>query len=74
MQEFFRTALSRQIMLGALRLSAVVGCLLNLINQGEAVLSGGRIAWGHVALNFLVPYAVSSYSATRNQLSNRAAQ
>ncbi|MDT4851867.1 hypothetical protein FQZ97_860730 [compost metagenome] len=51
----------------------MVGCVLNLINQGEALLAGVGISWGHVALNFLVPYAVSSYSAARNQLTNRSA-
>lgn len=71
MQTFFGTVLSRPIVVGALRVSFVVGCVLNLINQGEAFFSGGSIAWGHVLLNFLVPYAVSSYSAARNQLSNR---
>lgn len=73
MQVFFGTVFSRPIVVGALRVSFVVGCVLNLINQGEAILSVGPIAWGHVLLNFLVPYAVSSYSAARNQLSNRTA-
>ncbi|MCU0955749.1 MAG: nitrate/nitrite transporter NrtS [Hydrogenophaga sp.] len=71
MQRFFGTVFSRPIVVGALRVSVVVGCVLNLINQGDAIFSGGDIAWVHVALNFLVPYAVSSYSAARNQLSNR---
>lgn len=71
MQTFFGTVFSRPIVGGALRVSFVVGCVLNLINQGKAVFAGGPIAWGHVLLNFLVPYAVSSYSAARNQLSNR---
>lgn len=71
MQTFFGTVFSKPIVVGALRVSFVVGCVLNLINQGEAIFSGGPIAWGHVLLNFLVPYAVSSYSAARNQLTNR---
>lgn len=73
MQTFFGTVFSRPIVVGALRVSLVVGCVLNLINQGETFFSGGTVAWGHVLLNFLVPYVVSSYSAARNQLSNRAA-
>jgi hypothetical protein len=73
MQGFFSTVFSRPIVIGALRVSFVVGCVLNLINQGEALLAGTGISWGHVVLNFLVPYAVSSYSAARNQLTNRAA-
>lgn len=72
MQRFFGTVFSRPIVVGALRVSIVVGCVLNLINQGEAIFAGEAIAWGRVVLNFLVPYAVSSYSAARNQLSNKA--
>lgn len=38
---------------------------------------GSVFSWpivvGHVRLNFLVPYAVSSYSAARNQLSRKVA-
>lgn len=70
MRRFLGTVFSRTIVAGALRVSLVVGCVLNLINQGEAIFSGEPIIWGHVLLNFLVPYAVSSYSAARNQLSN----
>lgn len=73
MQRFFSTVFSRQIVVGATRVSLMVGCVLNLINQGEALFSGGRLSWGHVVLNFLVPYLVSSYSAARNHLSNRSA-
>lgn len=73
MRSFFGTVFSRPIVVSALRVSLVVGCVLNLVNQGEAFLSGGHIAWGHGVLNFLVPYVVSSYSAARNQLSNKAA-
>lgn len=72
MQRFFGTVFSRPIVVSAMRVSLVVGCVLNLINQGEVIFSGGPIAWSHVVLNFLVPYAVSSYSAARNQLSNKA--
>lgn len=72
MQRLFGTMFSRPVVTGALPVSLVVGCVLNLINQGEAIFSGEAIAWGHVVLNFLVPYAVSSYSAARNQLSNKA--
>ena len=55
------------IVRGALQVSAVVGVLLNLINQGEAVMEGLAISWGHVAMNFAVPFLVSSYSAARNE-------
>jgi len=73
MQGFFSAVFSRQIVMSAARVSLVVGCVLNLINQGEVLFSGAQVSWRHVVLNFLVPYAVSSYSAARNQMSNRSA-
>ncbi|MBT0962541.1 nitrate/nitrite transporter NrtS [Denitromonas iodatirespirans] len=54
----------REIVAGALKVSFVVGCTLNLVNQGEAVLIDGLSpSWFQLVLNFLVPFCVSSYSA-----------
>ncbi|MFM7568582.1 MAG: nitrate/nitrite transporter NrtS [Betaproteobacteria bacterium] len=50
-------------------MALVVGSVLNLINQGAAILGPADISWVHVALNFFVPFCVSSYSAARNQVS-----
>jgi hypothetical protein len=49
----------------ALRVAAVVGLALFLINQLDVVLSGGLTALValKIALTFLVPYSVSTYSA-----------
>ncbi len=60
-------ACRRDIVRGALQVSAVVGVLLNVINQGQAVMGGLPIAWSHVVMNFAVPFLVSSYSAARNE-------
>jgi hypothetical protein len=68
MKQLVSTALSRSIVLNALRVSAVVGTALNVINQGEVVLAGHAPSWMHVALNYLVPYLVSSYSAAKNEV------
>jgi hypothetical protein len=51
----------QKIVSNALRISAVVGSLLNVINQGGEMLEG-RVSWLHFALNFLVPFAVATYS------------
>ncbi|MBS1143147.1 MAG: hypothetical protein H6R14_553 [Proteobacteria bacterium] len=69
MTDLIRTALTRRIASNALRIALVVGTVLNLINQGAALLAWSGISWGHVALNFLVPYCVASYSAAKNELS-----
>jgi hypothetical protein len=43
--------------------AAIVGTLLNLINQGDRLASGEPFEWGKLALTFLVPFAVASYGA-----------
>jgi hypothetical protein len=70
MNETLSTALSRPIIVNSIRIALVVGTLLNLINQGEALLAWSGISWLHVGLNYLVPYCVASYSAAKNQLNN----
>ena len=62
-----RLALSRRIAASALRVALVVGVLLNAINEGKALLTGGGIHWLPVVLNFVVPYCVASYAAARNE-------
>lgn len=56
---------------GALQVSAVVGVLLNLMNQGPAIMDGTPISCGHLATNFVVPFLVSLYSAARSERSGR---
>ena len=63
-----QTACQRPIVLAAIKVALVVGTILNLINQGGRLLDGLSPSWFHVALNYLVPYCVSSYSAARNEL------
>ena len=63
-----RTAGQRRILVAALKVALVVGTLLNIINQGGRLLDGLSPSWFHVALNYLVPYCVSSYSAARNEM------
>lgn len=62
------TACQRQIVLAALKVALVVGTVLNLINQGGRLMDGLTPSWFHLALNYLVPYLVSSYSAARNEM------
>lgn len=68
MRNFLRVALLGAIVNNALRVAVVVGTVLNLINQGDAIWSGTGISWGHIALNYLVPYCVATYSATCQEL------
>jgi hypothetical protein len=55
----------RALVYSALRVSLVVGTALNLINQGEQVLSGEAVSWFHVLMNYVVPFFVSMFSAAK---------
>mgnify|MGYP003126684306 CR=1 FL=1 len=62
---FFAIAFSAQVVPRALRVALVVGTLLALINHGDSILSmsmGGE-DMVKVALTYLVPYGVSTWSA-----------
>lgn len=57
----------RSVLLGAAKVSLVVGTLLNLINQGEVLWGEQLISWWQLVMNFAVPFGVSSYSAARHE-------
>jgi hypothetical protein len=46
----------------------VVGILLSLINQRDALWGHGRIDWLKLVLTFMVPYGVATYGAVATQL------
>ncbi|GHG60732.1 hypothetical protein GCM10010919_04400 [Alishewanella longhuensis] len=62
MRDLFRALARLQIILAAIKVSLVVGTLLNIINQYEAIFAEQPWRWGLALMNYLVPYAVSSYS------------
>ncbi|MBB0025138.1 nitrate/nitrite transporter NrtS [Chitinivorax sp. PXF-14] len=62
---------SSRIIAGAVRIALFVGTVLNVINQGPALIGGQGLDWWRLGLNYVVPYLVSSYSAVRNELSRR---
>lgn len=71
MSKLLRVAVSASIAKNSLKISLMVGSILNLINQGESFWNNGSISWGHLLLNYLVPYCVASYSAARNEIDAR---
>ena len=71
MRDILRLALSGRVVRNAILVSAVVGCILNGVNQGSRILNGHDVSWWHVLLNFLVPYAVATYSAVRSERDRR---
>jgi hypothetical protein len=50
----------------------VVGAILNLINQGDALLSGAPLNFTKIILTFAVPYCVATYGAVSYRLRTAA--
>lgn len=57
-------ALSSDVVTLGLRTSLVVGSVLNLINQGDALFGEAQLSILKLCLTYLVPYCVATYSAT----------
>jgi hypothetical protein len=47
----------------SLAVALIVGTILNLINQGDALLGNGQIHVIKMILTFAVPYCVATYGA-----------
>lgn len=65
----FRYALSDGIPLRSVYVALVIGTILNLINQGDALFGPNQINWMKIVLTYFVPYAVSTYGAVAYRLS-----
>ncbi len=52
----------------SLYVALIVGTVLNLINQGDALLAMAPINWLKLVLTYCVPYAVCTYGAVSQQL------
>ncbi len=62
-----RTFLEPHIVATAVRVSLLIGTVLNLINQGPELLAHSRISWPRIGMNYIVPFCVATYSAAANQ-------
>jgi hypothetical protein len=70
----FAVASSPQVVGLALRMSLLIGSLLNLINQGDALFGDAPLVPAKLLLTYAVPYCVATYSATSVSLRLAAAQ
>jgi hypothetical protein len=52
----------------SLIVAVVVGAILNLINQGDALWSGQSVDVTKLILTFIVPYCVATYGAVSYRL------
>ncbi|MDI4663704.1 nitrate/nitrite transporter NrtS [Xanthobacter autotrophicus] len=65
---FLSHALESGIPRRSFGVAAVVGTVLNLINQGDAMVGGRALDWTKIALTFIVPYCVATYGAVSYRL------
>lgn len=56
-------ALTDGVPIRSLYVAFIVGTVLNLINQGDALWSAGSINWVKIILTYIVPYCVCTYGA-----------
>jgi hypothetical protein len=61
-------ALSEGVPQRSLWVAVIVGTILNLINQGDTLLSGQHLDVAKLALTYAVPYFVSTYGAVSFRL------
>ena len=65
---FMGLALSAGIPKRSAKAAVVVGSVLNLINQGDAVFGEAELNVPKALLTFVVPYCVTTYGAVSVQL------
>ena len=53
----------------SLVVALIVGTILNLINQGDALLGSGELNFSKIILTFAVPYCVATYGAVSYRMS-----
>jgi hypothetical protein len=68
MGRIWRYAVSEGVPRRSLFVALIVGTILNLINQGDAMLAGMPLDLAKLLLTYLVPYCVSTYGAVSYRL------
>lgn len=54
--------------------SLIIGTVLNLINQGDALLTGSDLSITKLLLTFAIPYCVATYGAVAYRLQQQHGQ
>lgn len=62
-----QSAVSGRVPRRSFYVALVVGTILNLINQGDAIFGAGSVDWLKIVLTYFVPYAVCTYGAVSAQ-------
>lgn len=71
MTSFFEISISKNVILNSLKVSFIVGIVLNIINQYEYIFSANfvQIDYLKLTITFIIPFLVSNYSITKDRLS-----
>jgi hypothetical protein len=64
----WRYAISEGVPKRSLIVALVIGTILNLINQGNALIGGAALDVTKLLLTYVVPYCVSTYGAVSYRL------
>jgi hypothetical protein len=72
LQSALALAFSGGIPRRAFIVALTVGSVLNLINQGDALIAGRTLDWLKIALTYIVPYCVNTHGAVTARLGSRA--
>jgi len=63
MYKLFSNVMTWKVASRSLKISFVVGSILNIVNQGHSVMIGESINTLQLALNYVVPFLVATYGA-----------
>lgn len=66
-------ALTDGVPVRSLWVALIVGSVLNVINQGDALLGAGAVNWVKIILTYIVPYCVCTYGAVSFRMKLTAA-
>lgn len=67
-----RHVLSGPVLFNSIAVMLVVGTLLNVINQGDALVKGSSLNWTKVCLTYLMPFLVASFASWKVMLIEKA--
>lgn len=60
----YAVASSPAVVKGSLKISAMMGTVLNVVNQYDRVAAGEGLAMGGLVFNYVVPFLVATIGAT----------
>lgn len=69
--EIARYCFSNGVPRRSLIVALIIGTIINLINQGDALVAGHALNWIKIGLSYVLPYCVATYGAVSVQMSRR---